>query len=54
MGDSVCNTNCEEIGARAVRKVYLITYSNANTDLYDGEKFSTIVMRVLQLLPKGF
>ena len=53
MGDSVVNSCSEEIGARAVRKVYLITYSNANTNLYDREKFSTIVTEAFEAVTRG-
>ena len=53
MGESVCNTDCKQIGGRAVRKVYVITYSNANTDLYDREKFSTIVIEGFAAVTQG-
>ena len=53
MGDSVVNICCEEIGARAVRKVYLITYSNANTYLYDREKFPLLSLEQLKIITRG-
>ena len=53
MGDSVVNTCCEEIGARAVRKVYLITYSNANTNSCDREKFSTVVIEAFEAVNRA-
>ena len=48
MGDSFVSSSCEEIGTRAVKKVYLITYSNANTEIYDRDKFSTLVTKVFE------
>ena len=53
MGDSVVNIYFEETGARAVRKVYLITYNNVNTYLYDREKFSTIVIEAFEAVTRG-
>ena len=43
MEGSTLSNPSEAIGPRDVRKAYLITYSNANTELYDREKFATII-----------
>ena len=48
MGSFALSSCCEEIGARAVTKVYLMTYSNANTEVYDREKFSTLITKVFE------
>jgi len=48
MGDSIVSSCCEEIGTRALRKVYLITYSNDNTEIYDRDKLSTLVTKVFE------
>ena len=53
MGESVATSCCKEIGTRAVRKVYLLTYSNANIELYDREKFCTIVIEAFETVTRG-
>ena len=53
MGESAATSCCEEIGARAVRRVYLITYTNANTELYNREKFCTTVIEAFKAVTRG-
>ena len=53
MEGSTLSNPSEAIGPRDVRKAYLITYSNANTELYDREKFATIITTAFEACIRG-
>ena len=48
MANSSSNADPQKIGGRDVRKVYLITYSSANTEVYDREKFSDMIVKCFE------
>ena len=50
MANSSSNADPHKIGSKDVSKVYLITYSSANTDVYDREKFSDMIVKCFEVV----
>ena len=50
MANSSRNADPHKIGGKDVSKVYLITYSSANTDVYDREKFSDMIVKCFEVV----